>query len=452
MIYNNWCKQVVPKSMVFQMFCNRCLNKCLKNMWKRCLKKWWTKWSKTVLEQCDLKKWSKMMEQLSHKTDDKSDEKDSASTFASSKMSRRSVRHPHSGKKKSHSAGSPQEDISLLRWDTSSAQFWRTKVFFSISTCRRLACAPEIDAARPLPTLSPCLCGDTRETSRARNDPWLPAPKQCKRSWCRFWDFVLSGSLAPRVAAQEISIFGAGDPICDEESWSPSTCVGGVILQIQKHVHLFTKTFEYAFTVTSYLLHLAYYILNLTFYMTTFSHVSHVSSFLHNYSFTFLHFTFLVSANTQLRTPHRTKTALVIFSPTCCLAQGRGVARDEQSFIARVFTNSSIFRAHMSLLYQSLYTPSHTSSTSLASWTPSVNYPNLRVCEHLYLWGGTRRRRRAEKNKSLCVANSASVSEYARTFSKGHWSFLGPGCKEKWYGTHTQTRRWMESCCWNHDA
>ena len=26
---------------------------------------------------------------------------------------------------------------------------------------------------------------------------------------------------------------------------------------------------------------------------------------------------------------------------------------------------------------------------------------------------------------------------YARRFPRGHWSFLGPGEKEKWYGTHT---------------
>ena len=144
-----------------------------------------------------------------------------------------------------------------------------------------------------------------------------------------------------------------------------------------------------------------------------------------------------------LTSPHTDRTR-DLFSHLC-LAQGRGVARDEQSLIV-CLKNSTIFRAHTSLLFPSQSTPSHTSSTSPASWTPSVNYPNLRVCEHLYLWGGTRRKR-AEKNKSLCVANSASVSEYARTFSKGHWSFLGPGCKEKWCGTHTQTRRWMESCC-----
>ena len=26
---------------------------------------------------------------------------------------------------------------------------------------------------------------------------------------------------------------------------------------------------------------------------------------------------------------------------------------------------------------------------------------------------------------------------YAQKFPEGHWSFLGPGCEEKWYGTAT---------------
>ena len=28
------------------------------------------------------------------------------------------------------------------------------------------------------------------------------------------------------------------------------------------------------------------------------------------------------------------------------------------------------------------------------------------------------------------------VSEHARKFAQGHWSFLGPGSDKKWYGTH----------------
>ena len=50
------------------------------------------------------------------------------------------------------------------------------------------------------------------------------------------------------------------------------------------------------------------------------------------------------------------------------------MARDEQSLIACVFTNSVIFRAHMSLLYPSLSTPTHTSSTSPTTWRPTVNH------------------------------------------------------------------------------
>ena len=29
------------------------------------------------------------------------------------------------------------------------------------------------------------------------------------------------------------------------------------------------------------------------------------------------------------------------------------------------------------------------------------------------------------------------VSEHARKFPHGHWSFLGPGSEQKWYGTNT---------------
>ena len=40
-------------------------------------------------------------------------------------------------------------------------------------------------------------------------------------------------------------------------------------------------------------------------------------------------------------------------------------------------------------------------------------------------------------NIEQCVHNSQAVAEYARKFSRGHWSFLGPGSQEKWYGTYT---------------
>ena len=35
-----------------------------------------------------------------------------------------------------------------------------------------------------------------------------------------------------------------------------------------------------------------------------------------------------------------------------------------------------------------------------------------------------------------CVAKSTNVATYAKTFPSGCWSYLGPGCEKKWYGTH----------------
>ena len=43
----------------------------------------------------------------------------------------------------------------------------------------------------------------------------------------------------------------------------------------------------------------------------------------------------------------------------------------------------------------------------------------------------------AKKGYSLdCISNSKEVRDYAKRFPGGHWSFLGPGDEEKWYGTH----------------
>ena len=39
-----------------------------------------------------------------------------------------------------------------------------------------------------------------------------------------------------------------------------------------------------------------------------------------------------------------------------------------------------------------------------------------------------------DRNDAICISNSEKVKEYARGFSQGHWSFLGPG-EKKWYGT-----------------
>ena len=39
-------------------------------------------------------------------------------------------------------------------------------------------------------------------------------------------------------------------------------------------------------------------------------------------------------------------------------------------------------------------------------------------------------------NKGNCTANAHRFTEYARRFTRGHWSFLGPGSEKKWCGTH----------------
>ena len=43
---------------------------------------------------------------------------------------------------------------------------------------------------------------------------------------------------------------------------------------------------------------------------------------------------------------------------------------------------------------------------------------------------------RERGNRENCIANSVKITEYARNFSQGRWSYLGPGSEKKWYGTH----------------
>ena len=43
---------------------------------------------------------------------------------------------------------------------------------------------------------------------------------------------------------------------------------------------------------------------------------------------------------------------------------------------------------------------------------------------------------RKRGNRENCIANARRVTEYARRFPRGHWSFLGPGSEEKRYRTH----------------
>ena len=47
-----------------------------------------------------------------------------------------------------------------------------------------------------------------------------------------------------------------------------------------------------------------------------------------------------------------------------------------------------------------------------------------------------------------CVSHSAEVKAHAHRLPKGHWSFLGPGTEEKWYGTHTYKPEGL----WNRSA
>ena len=44
---------------------------------------------------------------------------------------------------------------------------------------------------------------------------------------------------------------------------------------------------------------------------------------------------------------------------------------------------------------------------------------------------------RDEQNKRVFLASALIVATYARKFSLGHWSFLGPGSETKWNATDT---------------
>ena len=39
-------------------------------------------------------------------------------------------------------------------------------------------------------------------------------------------------------------------------------------------------------------------------------------------------------------------------------------------------------------------------------------------------------------NKETCIANALKITEYARRFPQGRWSFLGFGSQKRWYGNH----------------
>ena len=42
----------------------------------------------------------------------------------------------------------------------------------------------------------------------------------------------------------------------------------------------------------------------------------------------------------------------------------------------------------------------------------------------------------SKDNEQECELSAKLVSIYARRFSPGKWSFLGPGSEKKWYSTH----------------
>ena len=44
----------------------------------------------------------------------------------------------------------------------------------------------------------------------------------------------------------------------------------------------------------------------------------------------------------------------------------------------------------------------------------------------------------AKGSDEICENNSKTNKQCARGFPRGHWSFLGPGSEEKWYGTYDQ--------------
>ena len=45
---------------------------------------------------------------------------------------------------------------------------------------------------------------------------------------------------------------------------------------------------------------------------------------------------------------------------------------------------------------------------------------------------------------AFVISNSEKVKEYAKRFSRGHWTFLGPGDVNKWNGTlpYTPEGQW----------
>ena len=45
------------------------------------------------------------------------------------------------------------------------------------------------------------------------------------------------------------------------------------------------------------------------------------------------------------------------------------------------------------------------------------------------------------KNVENCILNAENVKKYAMKFAQGHWTFLGPGSEEKWYGSSSYAQK-----------
>ena len=52
---------------------------------------------------------------------------------------------------------------------------------------------------------------------------------------------------------------------------------------------------------------------------------------------------------------------------------------------------------------------------------------------------------KTRENSERCISISEQVKNYAERFSRGHWTFFGPGYEKKWYGTlrYTPEGTWV---------
>ena len=45
------------------------------------------------------------------------------------------------------------------------------------------------------------------------------------------------------------------------------------------------------------------------------------------------------------------------------------------------------------------------------------------------------------KDGENCISNALKSKNYAMKFSQGHWTFLGPGSEEKWFGSSSYDQK-----------